>query len=704
MAQNFFSRVWQFLKRKAKLLIGVVLALIAVILISLLAGKLYQGWDDDPDRGAIAMTGGAFGEDYEKPVYLNQGWDENDSLWFYNTTQGSGLIPYDFFLVLEQTESQELFRSDKNMDRFRYLPQKATFFNEHALPVGFVKDEYQGRDYVGYTCAACHTAQINFKGTAIRIDGGPAMADMVSFLEELEAAMKAAQSGEKNSRFVEKVIELNNNYSSAEEVNEGLEKWTRSLSFYNTVNHSQVEYGYARLDAFGRIYNRVLEHMINKPQVAQAMALVMDGGSRLLSDAQIKKVLESVGETIIGDEDFAIIVGRLQSEAEGYPGLDLRQLMLVRNQIFNEPNAPVSYPFLWDIAQSDYVQWNGLADNAGPGPLGRNAGEVIGVFGILDWEAKEPGFSLSARLSGQKNKKKRVDFKSSIDLFNLERLETHLRMLTSPKWPEEILGSIDRGKAAEGKLIYAEYCQSCHEVIDPTDWDRLVIAEMSSLEAIGTDKAMATNSVNYKGKSGNFEHTYQKTDVGPVVIKIDAPVVQILTSATRGVIATPDPDKWFFRRWVEWVYTLVLSLANNDIEQSVKSGNYNPDTTAEPYRSLLSYKARSLNGIWATAPYLHNGSVPSLYDLLLPVKRPGDPADGEYRPTEFMVGSREFLPDRVGFRTEGYAGMLFKADKRGDRNQGHEYAAGKTAQPVGTTLPALSAEQRWNLIEYLKTL
>ncbi len=704
MAQSIFSQAWQLIKSKVKLLAGIVLAMIAVILISLLVTKTYQGWDDDPDRGAIAITGGAFGEDYETPVYLEQGWSENDSLWFYNTTQGSGLIPYDFFLVLEQAGSQELFRSDGNMDRFRYLPQKATFFNEHALSVGFVKDSYQGNDYIGFTCAACHTAQINYQKKAIRIDGGPAMADMVRFLEELVVAMEAAQNGEKNRRFVENVIALGNDYSSSEEVNEDLKEWTRTVALYNQVNHSEVAYGYARLDAFGRIYNRVLQHMINKAQLRRALAMVLDGGRPLLSEDEIEKLLEGVSETIIGDTDFAMIVDRLQSTAEGYPGLDLRQLMLVRNRVFNPPNAPVSYPFLWDIAQSDYVQWNGLANNAGPGPLGRNAGEVIGVFGILDWKAKDHGFSLSAWASGQKNKSKQVHFDSSIDLFNLGRLETHLRSLTSPEWPEDILGAIDMEMAAEGRLIYADYCQSCHEIVDPTDWDRLIIAKMSGLEAIGTDEAMAVNSVTYKGKSGNFEHTYQETDVGKVIIEQDAPAVQILTAATRGVIATPDPDKWFLRRWVEWVYTLVSSLADNDIEQSVKSGDYVPDTTAQPYNSLLAYKARSLNGIWATAPYLHNGSVPSLYDLMLPIKRPGDPADGEYRPTEFMVGSREFDPEKVGFRTEGYDGTLFKADKRGDRNAGHEYAAGNTAQPNGETLPALTPEQRAQLLEYLKTL
>jgi hypothetical protein len=44
----------------------------------------------------------------------------------YNTSQGSGLMPYDFFLVLKEADSDELFRSDKNIDKFRYLPQKKT--------------------------------------------------------------------------------------------------------------------------------------------------------------------------------------------------------------------------------------------------------------------------------------------------------------------------------------------------------------------------------------------------------------------------------------------------------------------------------------------------------------------------------------------------------------------------------------------------
>jgi hypothetical protein len=692
--QRFLAAIFFLLQNKWRLLGAIIL----LMLISLAVGKTYQGWDDDPDRGAIGIENGAFGESYSTPVYLDQGWSASDSLWYYNTTQGSALMPYDFLVVLEQEKSEERFLSNENVDKYRYLPQKPTFFNPDGFPVGFVKDTYQNKDYVGYTCAACHTGQVNYKGQAIRIDGGPAMADMVGFLSLLEKSMQATlDNDDKKQRFVDKVIALDNDFSSADKVIASLEEWTKTRRLYNTINHSHIDYGYARLDAFGRIYNRVLQHMINKPQLANAMKLVVSPtGKRVLTNAEIDKVLDGVGENIIVDKQFGLILERLASKEAGYPGLNQRNILRVRNQVFNEPNAPVSYPFLWDIAQSDYVQWNGVANNAGVGPLGRNTGEVIGVFGILDWSShKADGFSLSATLTGQQKLDQQVDFKSSIDLTNLRRLESHLKSLQSPVWPEEILGKIDDEKVERGQVIYSQYCQSCHEVIDRDNWDRLVIAQMTELEFIGTDTAAAMNAVSYTGKSGNLKHTVQGVDVGDLLIREDAPAVQILTSATKGVIATPDADKWFVRRWADRIYDIGASFFNNTIPTTIKSGNYKADTTSSPYNSLVAYKGRSLNGIWATAPYLHNGSVPTLYDLLL---------SKEQRPSQFSVGSREFDPVKVGFRSEGYDGFTFTTFRVGDMNGGHEYGAGKTPQMNGKLFPALNEAQRWDLIEYIKTL
>lgn len=688
-------------KRFRRILFFVIFWVGLSMAITLAAGKIYQHADRDPDRGAIGLEKGEFGEGYTTPVYLDQGWKNHDSLWFYTTTQGSVLLPNDFFISLEQVDSEAAFLDPVNIDKYRYLPQKKTLFNEYALPVGFAVENYRDKDYAGYTCAACHTSQINYKGAAIRIDGGPAMADMVAFLTALANSMQQTlDQPEKFKRFVAKVIELDNDYDNETEIRDDLKKWTKTIQHYNHLNHSDLPYGYARLDAFGRIYNRVLQHVINRDQLQTALFNIVDENNQpLLQQSQIDLVTKDLNKTIVGDEGFAKILDRLRSTELGYPGFDEAKMDFVKEAIFNEPNAPVSYPFLWDIPHSDYVQWNGLANNATLGPLGRNTGEVIGVFAKLDWEVSESGFSLSAWITGQENKKEKIKFVSSVDNINLERLEGQLRSLKSPLWPEEILGKIDQEKAQRGKRLYAEYCQSCHQVIDRSDYKRLVTANMSGLDVVGTDPVMAENSVNYTGYSGNFSNTYMLEDIGTMVIQEVAPVAQILTAVTKGVVVTPDYDKNPVRRGLDQLYVFAGSMVDNPIRPNIKQGNYQPDTAANPYSSLLAYKARSLNGIWATAPYLHNGSVPNLYELLLPKKQENDPAEGQYRPDTFVVGSREFDPINVGFRDSGYAGTVFDTSLRGNSNKGHEYG---TVDKNGQR--ALTEEERWQLVEYLKTL
>ncbi len=83
-----------------------------------------------------------------------QNWAAKDSLWFDNVTQGSDLLPYDFFLVVEQPNGKK-FRDNSNMNnRYRYLARKATYNNPDGLPIGLVKDNYGGRDFMGFTCSA----------------------------------------------------------------------------------------------------------------------------------------------------------------------------------------------------------------------------------------------------------------------------------------------------------------------------------------------------------------------------------------------------------------------------------------------------------------------------------------------------------------------------------------------------------------------
>ena len=58
------------------------------------------------------------------------------------------------------------------------------------------------------------------------------------------------------------------------------------------------------------------------------------------------------------------------------------------------------------------------------------------------------------------------------------------------------------------------------------------------------------------------------------------------------MVATPSPNKNLVRRFLDWADDLITSFLDNDIKPSIKRGNYDPDTTADPFVSLLSYKAR----------------------------------------------------------------------------------------------------------------
>jgi mono/diheme cytochrome c family protein len=366
--------------------------------------------------------------------------------------------------------------------------------------------------------------------------------------------------------------------------------------------------------------------------------------------------------------------------------LPIEQRRALRDRIFNPPNAPVSYPFLWDIPQHDYVQWNGIGANGGVGPIGRNAGEVIGVFGTLDWKQKK-GWSLYAFLGGQGLGDTHISFQSSVNVHNLRQLEDRLWSLQSPRWEDPAAGlpAIDPAKRDRGEKLFVEQCAACHANIDRTSSSRRIVAHMDKVSAVGTDAAMANNSVKYDGFSGILRNLYMKAGVGAVLLNTKAPVAAILTTATENVVATPSPDKWWFTRAAEWAVDLFNEYTGNAIKPSVKAGDYTPDTTAAPFQSLQAYKGRALNGIWATAPYLHNGSVPTLYDLLLPA------AD---RPKKFRVGSRELDVKKVGLRhgESEYDGFLFDTSQFTNSNAGHEY---------GTKM---TEEQRWDLVEYLKSL
>jgi mono/diheme cytochrome c family protein len=116
---------------------------------------------------------------------------------------------------------------------------------------------------------------------------------------------------------------------------------------------------------------------------------------------------------------------------------------------------------------------------------------------------------------------------------------------------------------------------------------------------------------------------------------------------------------------------------------------------------LPQYKARPLAGIWAAGPFLHNGSVPTIYQLLLPAGQ---------RDKKFFVGTRDFDPVNLGLSTRpsGKEGFWLDTSITGNSNVGHEFRKGyirwKSGSPpqYGVIGPEWTDEERGDIIEYLK--
>ena len=116
----------------------------------------------------------------------------------------------------------------------------------------------------------------------------------------------------------------------------------------------------------------------------------------------------------------------------------------ISHQIANPSDAPTSFPFLWNVPQLDRVEWNGIATNSVAlgvhyGALGRNTGEVIGVFGDVTIK-KNPG------LAG---------YTASVQVETLNEMEAQLAMLQPPRWPAAF-GAIDATLAGTGRQLFRQ--------------------------------------------------------------------------------------------------------------------------------------------------------------------------------------------------------------------------------------------------------
>jgi mono/diheme cytochrome c family protein len=331
-------------------------------------------------------------------------------------------------------------------------------------------------------------------------------------------------------------------------------------------------------------------------------------------------------------------------------------------------NAPVDYPQLWDMWTFDWVQWNGSAQQ----PMARNIGEALGVGATLNFfDANGQPLKGDAR------------YPSSVRLRDLHLIEQTLQRLKPPAWPEELLGAIDKTQAAKGRELFTENCAGCHVPRSVQSEGRWVQhLKMLPVEFIGTDPGAANNNADHR-----FDLTALQWDPAELA-QLD---VQLQPTPTESL----DLSKLSSAKGLAYVTAFVGNRAYR--EANIPTAE-RPDMDGFGLpigvRELRAYKARPLAGVWATAPFLHNGSVPSIYQLLSPQ---------DERVTTFYKGTFEYDPRHLGYRTEAFTnGFMFDTRITGNHNSGHEFRAGTRGDGVIGRL--LQPEERWALLEYLKVL
>jgi hypothetical protein len=341
---------------------------------------------------------------------------------------------------------------------------------------------------------------------------------------------------------------------------------------------------------------------------------------------------------------IGLIVNRVTSVAPDIP------------QNWSAPLAPTKPPFLWNSPQGTWTQWRGVQQD----PINRNLTETMGVFMSMNLTAKSPEEGL---------------FDSNARLKNLEEIESWLNRLAPPKWPEEVFGKIDRAKAAEGKKLFASHCAECHNSY-PYTWTepnkygkRFLEVGLVPESYVGTDRMQ-------------FE------DVRPYVQT--AHLAPYLPGPLKD--KTLIPGGYLYVGLQESILHAALSKVNQTPEEATKMHGYRELPVPRP-SGVPHYKAAPRDGVWATPPFMHNGSVPNLYEMLLPAAQ---------RTKKFYLG-QEFDPVKVGVDTSGKSGTyMVDTTLVGSSNAGHSFENG----PLGNGVigPLLTEQERWAIVEYLKSI
>jgi hypothetical protein len=305
----------------------------------------------------------------------------------------------------------------------------------------------------------------------------------------------------------------------------------------------------------------------------------------------------------------------------------------------------------------------------------------------------------------------RAQSSTSANFDGLSKLEELVRQIGPPKWPWKI----DATQAAQGKLIFERDtidggCNECHKIKDGDQRFPSIKTWTTPIRNAGTD-TREYDVLAWQATSGVLKGAY--IPLATSALKENDLVINILatsvigsiaehvltggiTSTNARVAAAPDlgspetPESLGLARLPPTLRDLPTAFNTPNTfeaaQQAKRQGAERAAPISPPPRG--AYEARVLQGIWAAAPYLHNGSVPTLADLLKPSAQ---------RKSQFSVGP-DYDIENVGLAaTQAQPSETRYVTDCSDLNSGNS----RCGHEYGT---ALSNQEKKALLEYLKTL
>lgn len=535
----------------------------------------------------------------ETVAWSQNGWSEAERAEYHHLPEGSELVPYELLRNIISIKTGRPFL--ENMERFGFIPDATNASNPHGLPIGLTtvhsRDKnHAGLEMVGFNCAACHVAEMTYRGKKLLIDGAPSLVDLQAYQVEFKDSLDATLHDP--LKVVALVAAVDRDLHAADTPSSG------DASSYVSDPAAKSGGDVAAAPTADRNFHNVSSQAADAASPSEALQ-GQTFTTRIRRDVALLKArfayLKNGNLLLDGTEPGP---GRIDAFGAA------RNLLFSRNAV--KMQSPVSFPFIWDVpdttqersrGESVWIHYDGNTNSI----LERNIGQALGMGAVFDPRTYE----------------------STLRIANLHRLELLTHKLNPPKWPADMFGQVDATKAKVGEKIFNDMCRDCHQ-------NRLY-----PLTDVATDPQRA-NSFGQPVTGG---------------VPFPAAVKPLLDGLKARAFADDG-----------------ISAA----DQATMDAN------PVIWRATGQYLARPLAGAWATAPYLHNGSVPTLWHLLHP----------DQRPTKFVVGNREYDPAKLGYSTTGN-GWTFVTSQPGNSNMGH------TGDRYGTNL---AEDQKDALLEYLKTI